>query len=262
VSSTSIATYRRTVPAPIERVWENVYDWEHLPWLHCSSFRDIALLEAGKTGWKARIALQPEGAEIVLDLRTERDAGRYVSATVEGPGAGTEIWTTLTPDGDSRGTRVEVEFLVPGIAPERAPAIGEGYVRLYTRLWDEDEGMIVRRETLLGGARAARARSRAPVSLGPVEALRARLPAIVRFDGLPFRVVEVEGKLFAHATLCPHLLGPLDSAEVEDGCVRCPWHGYRFDVRTGASAEGRRLRLAPAPRVEIEAGEALLVFPA
>ena len=30
------------------------------------------------------------------------------------------------------------------------------------------------------------------------------------------------------------MLGPLEEAAVEDGCVRCPWHGYRFDLRTGA----------------------------
>jgi nitrite reductase/ring-hydroxylating ferredoxin subunit len=38
----------------------------------------------------------------------------------------------------------------------------------------------------------------------------------------------------------------------EDGCLRCPWHGYRFDVRTGENLAGKRLRLPPAPRVEID----------
>jgi nitrite reductase/ring-hydroxylating ferredoxin subunit len=42
--------------------------------------------------------------------------------------------------------------------------------------------------------------------------------------------------------------------EVEDGCVRCPWHGYRFDLRTGLSADGRGLRLAPAPEVRVDPG--------
>ena len=39
---------------------------------------------------------------------------------------------------------------------------------------------------------------------------------------------------------------------LEDGCVQCPWHGYRFDVRTGRQVGEGRLRLAPAPRVEID----------
>jgi nitrite reductase/ring-hydroxylating ferredoxin subunit len=34
--------------------------------------------------------------------------------------------------------------------------------------------------------------------------------------------------------VCPHFGGPLDDAPVDDrGIVTCPWHGYRFDVRTG-----------------------------
>jgi nitrite reductase (NADH) small subunit len=57
------------------------------------------------------------------------------------------------------------------------------------------------------------------------------------------REVEVDGLRIRHATVCPHLGGPLDQARVENGCIRCPWHGYRFDVRTGRSTDGRGLRL-------------------
>ena len=55
-----------------------------------------------------------------------------------------------------------------------------------------------------------------------------------------------------------HWLGPLEDAAVHDGCITCPWHGYRFDVRTGASADGRGLRLGAAPRVAIERGRVVL----
>jgi nitrite reductase/ring-hydroxylating ferredoxin subunit len=53
--------------------------------------------------------------------------------------------------------------------------------------------------------------------------------------------------------VCPHRLGPLGDAPVEGGSVVCPWHGYRFDLRRGGCADGRRLRLAPPPRIEIDA---------
>ncbi len=56
------------------------------------------------------------------------------------------------------------------------------------------------------------------------------------------RTVVIGGVTLRHATVCPHLGGPLDGPVV-DGCVTCPWHGYRFDVRTGCSADGRRLSL-------------------
>ena len=35
---------------------------------------------------------------------------------------------------------------------------------------------------------------------------------------------------------CPHRRGPLDEANLEDGYIAvCPWHGWRFDIRTGKS---------------------------
>lgn len=50
---------------------------------------------------------------------------------------------------------------------------------------------------------------------------------MVTFAGARFRIVELDGALVANAATCPHWSGPLDEAPVLDGCVRCPWHGYR-----------------------------------
>ena len=74
-------------------------------------------------------------------------------------------------------------------------------------------------------------------------------------------MLELDGELVAHAAVCPHWLGPLDAASLEDGALRCPWHGYRFDVRSGCNLDGRRLRLPPAPRVRVgRDGAVELVF--
>ena len=107
---------------------------------------------------------------------------------------------------------------MPGVAPEAAAALGASYRSLYARLWDEDEAMMVRRQALLAGR------------LEPA-----------------WREVEVAGRRMRFETRCPHLGGPLDDAPVADGCITCPWHGYRFDLRTGTSADGRTLRLQTAP---------------
>jgi nitrite reductase/ring-hydroxylating ferredoxin subunit len=254
-----VGRYERTVSASLPRVWENVYDWEHLPWLHRSTFASVALVDSGEWGWRARVGLQPAaaGREVELELRRE-GSDAYRVRTLAGEGEGTEIHTRLAGRGP-RATGVEVEFLVPGVAPEQAAGLGRAYAALYARLWDEDEAMMVRRQARLD-APASRA-TRAPVPLGRRAELS--LPCVVEAGGRSWRVLELDGELLAHAAVCPHRLGPLEEACVEDGAIRCPWHGYRFDVRSGRGLDGRRLRLPSAPRVEVgRDGAVALVFAA
>ena len=266
---TEVAVYRRTIGASLERVWENVLDWEHLPWLHRASFLDVRLLDAGREGWRARVVLAPRGApqEAEIDVRLDRPRLQYLARTTAGAGAGTEILTRLQPSAP-RTTGITVSFGVPAVAPSNAAAIGAAYVHVYTRLWDEDEGMMRRRQALLDGSAPDEApevaRAAEPVRLGPVARLRARLPVLIQAYGRTVRLIDVDGEILAHDTVCPHLGGPLDEAAVEDGCVRCPWHGYRFDVRSGRNPDGRSCRLAPALAVAIDpaSGEAWLLAPA
>ena len=147
---TLVATYRRTIGASLARIWENVLDWEHLPWLHSRSFLGIRLLEQSPEAWRARVTLPPADAprEVGIEVRLDRPNLRYWSRTLEGQGAGTEVLTCLEPL-DERTTGITVEFWVPGIKPAQAEAVGTVYLRLYTRLWDEDERMMRRRQALL-----------------------------------------------------------------------------------------------------------------
>lgn len=252
---TRVAVYRRRVGAPAERVWENVRDWEHLPWLHRASFRSIALEAEGAWGWRARVGLPPvpDGPEILLELRIAEDAPRYVARTLAGPGRGSEIHTQLHAVGDA-ATDVEVEFWLPDVAPERAAALAAAYTDLYRRLWDEDEAMIRRRSAELAALRSAPEDAPAELALGPLDALRARLPLCVALAGARWRLVEHAGDVLAHAASCPHWRGPLDEATLAaDGTLTCPWHGWRFDVRSGRSADEHGVRLPAPPRVEVDA---------
>ena len=101
--------------------------------------------------------------------------------------------------------------------------------------------------------------SRQELPYPPPAAVRGALPRMVEVGGERFRIVEVEGELIVHAATCPHWLGPLDDAEVIDGCIRCPWHAYVFDVRTGESRDGRGLTLATPPRLVLIEGQLALV---
>jgi nitrite reductase/ring-hydroxylating ferredoxin subunit len=49
------------------------------------------------------------------------------------------------------------------------------------------------------------------------------------------------------------MLGPLERGELlSGGIIECPWHGYRFDLRTRACVSGARCALAPAPAVHVD----------
>jgi nitrite reductase/ring-hydroxylating ferredoxin subunit len=243
---TQVATYRRSVAASEERVWENVHDWAHLPWLHSGSFRGIELVDSGDWGWRVNLDLPGDRQPNLLELVIDASRSRYVARTLEGVGKGTEIWTTVTPV-DAAKTEIEVEFHLPGVTPKSADKLGEMFTTLYTRLWDEDEQMMrLRSERLRKPAAASE-----PLPLGSEAEVRERVPLDVEFAGRPVRVDAVDGALRVYSTVCPHWLGPLQAAQA-DGELICPWHGYRFDVRSGRSCDGNRLRLLPAPRLEID----------
>jgi nitrite reductase/ring-hydroxylating ferredoxin subunit len=46
-------------------------------------------------------------------------------------------------------------------------------------------------------------------------------------------IVNTEGKYYAIGNVCTHVGGPLDEGTLEGYEVECPWHGSKFDVRTG-----------------------------
>jgi len=253
-SLTEVARYRRSIGASLERVWENVLDWEHLPWLHSSSFATVDLEEARPDGWRARVGLAGGGAQgaLTIEIRTEVEANRYVTRTLAGTGEGTEIWTSLDPRA-ARETAIEVRFLVPGVAAADVGVVGDYYRGLYARLWDEDERMMRRREEMLSRVRAAGGDGER-VSLGTEEQVRARLLRDLEVGGQPFRIAEVDGELVLYSTVCPHAFGPLRECLGQGDRVRCPWHGYEFDVRTGRSCDGRGLRLMRRAVLEIDDG--------
>jgi nitrite reductase/ring-hydroxylating ferredoxin subunit len=60
---------------------------------------------------------------------------------------------------------------------------------------------------------------------------------LVTIDGQEVAVFNVEGHLFAVGNKCPHRQGPLARGRVESTpagpAVRCPIHGWLFDLKTG-----------------------------
>lgn len=56
-------------------------------------------------------------------------------------------------------------------------------------------------------------------------------------------VFLVDGEYFAIDDLCPHMGASLGAGYVEQHVVTCPWHAWRFDVRTGEWCDNRKLKI-------------------
>lgn len=71
----------------------------------------------------------------------------------------------------------------------------------------------------------------------------------VRVGGAYIAVFDLDGELVAVDNVCRHLGNPIDDGHVSSGCVTCPWHGWRYDLRTGdhLTMFGRRSGLRTYP---------------
>lgn len=63
----------------------------------------------------------------------------------------------------------------------------------------------------------------------------------------PVVVTYVDDALVAVPGVCPHEDVGLEDAEVRDGTLVCPGHGYRFDLRTGRCGHDPALELRRYP---------------
>lgn len=59
---------------------------------------------------------------------------------------------------------------------------------------------------------------------------------VVSVDGTDVALFNVEGQFFAISNTCLHRGGPLGEGFLEDDVVTCPWHGWRYNVKTGQNA--------------------------
>ncbi len=245
------------LPVSLERMYENALDWEHLPFVHASSFASIRKIDAGDWGWLADAELPGEEPleTIRIELRLERERHRWITRTLEGSGAGSEVWTHVTPLAE-REIQLVIDFFAPSQTEAHAKKRFAQYDALYRQLYDEDLAMMLDRQD--GIEERAPAAEEGDVDIGSAERVRAALPFVATAFGRRWRIVPVDGELIAHAARCPHREGSLLDAAVDGSQLTCPWHGYRFELRSGACVSGPRCTLPRAPRVEVSAGRVLL----
>lgn len=82
---------------------------------------------------------------------------------------------------------------------------------------------------------------------------------IVAIDGREIGVFNVQGEFYALRNLCPHRSGPLCLGRVrplvvttgvyqrdyerEGEILKCPWHQWEFDIKTGQALYDEKLRV-------------------
>jgi ferredoxin-NADP reductase/nitrite reductase/ring-hydroxylating ferredoxin subunit len=72
----------------------------------------------------------------------------------------------------------------------------------------------------------------------------------IQVDGEKICLVNVEGKFYAIGSICTHEGGPLADGTLEGYEIECPWHGSKFDVRTGEVKNPPASE--PEPRYEVK----------
>ena len=64
----------------------------------------------------------------------------------------------------------------------------------------------------------------------------------VEHEGRIYALFNVDGTISAIDGICPHQGGPLAEGALEGTMVTCPWHGWQFDVRSGKTPLGSRIK--------------------
>lgn len=253
--SSHVGSYRRRLPVSLERMYENTLDWEHLPSLHGSSFTSIDCEKAGAWGWRAKVTSGDSAdacAASLIELHLDREARRWITRNLTGPNAGAEIWTHVFIVAE-HAIDIVVDFFVPDVAESARAKVGMAYAQAYETLYDEDVAMMSERQRQLD--RRLDGLDRQHDLRVPYQQIGV-LPKVVSLSGRDYVLHKEAGQWLIYPAQCPHQLGPLAEAVLRDGVVRCPWHGYEFDVRSGKCISGSPCRLGETPQI-IEEPEAL-----
>lgn len=79
----------------------------------------------------------------------------------------------------------------------------------------------------------------------------------VEVGGKAVALFNCDGVFYAIDDTCPHQGGPLGEGDVEGTTVTCPWHEWRYDVRTGVNIEDASCKVA-AYAVKLEGNDVLV----
>src|SRR6266513_2000932 len=56
---------------------------------------------------------------------------------------------------------------------------------------------------------------------------------VVEVQNVEVALFNLEGQIYALDNMCQHAGGPLGEGKIKEDVVICPWHGYRYHIKTG-----------------------------
>jgi 3-phenylpropionate/trans-cinnamate dioxygenase ferredoxin component len=83
-------------------------------------------------------------------------------------------------------------------------------------------------------------------------------PLAATVNGEPIALYLVDGEVFATHNVCTHQFALLSDGYLEDGCIECPLHQGKFDVRTGAAMCAPVTEPLKTYRVHVEGDDVLV----
>ena len=70
---------------------------------------------------------------------------------------------------------------------------------------------------------------------------------VVEVGGKTIALFRCDGQVYAIDNTCLHQGGPLGEGSVSGTCVTCPWHGWEYDLKTGACQLDASMRVQTFP---------------
>ena len=83
---------------------------------------------------------------------------------------------------------------------------------------------------------------------------------VVEADGKSLALFNVDGAFYALDNACAHRGGPLGEGDLDGTVVVCPWHAWRWDVKTGANVNNPAVKMACFP-VSVDSGRLFVELP-
>jgi glycine betaine catabolism B len=96
------------------------------------------------------------------------------------------------------------------------------------------------------------------VKVAETKDIQASQMMAVDADGEKVCLSNVNGQYYAIGNICTHMGSPLVEGKLEEYIVQCPWHGSRFDIRSGEVVRPPAMRPEPKYEVKVENNNILI----